>query len=274
MGRMRAFLLFAACGLAAAQTSKVRVALVNTPDDLLRELTPAFEQQGKYRVELSYIGEDPWGEARKGEADLVIAHYGHVGTQAFLAEGMGLYPLMVFANQAVLVGPASDPANVRGLPDVAEAFRRIAQSGSPFLVNNAGSERYLEQTLWESAGRPEQGPWYMDMGLRDQPVVEAAARIGAYALWGLAPFLRYLESVKPSGQEVLVSADPIFQRVMVTVLTNPEKVAGINVEGATAFQKFLLLPATQARIRTFRYGGFDRQAWWPFGRHNSGMNVQ
>lgn len=260
--------------VAVAQTSRVRLAVVNTPDDLLRELLPVFEQQGNYRVDLNYTGEDPWSEARNGQADMVIAHYGHHGTQSFLAEGLGLWPVMVFANQAVLVGPSSDPANVRGLTDAVEAFRRIAQSRSVFIPNNAASERYLGQVLWEGAGRPEQNGWYMDLGLQDQPVVEAAARMGAYTLWGLPPFLRYQASLgRSSGQDVLVSMDPILQRVMVSVVSNPDKVAGINVEGATALQRFLILPSTQARIRAFRYAGFDQQAWWPFGRHNSGASL-
>ena len=49
-----------------------------------------------------------------------------------------------------------------------------------------------------------------------------------------------------------------------------EKVAteGVNAEGAQALQQYLLAPATQARIRTVRYQGFDGQFWWPAGAHN------
>ena len=67
----------------------------------------------------------------------------------------------------------------------------------------------------------------------------------------------------------LVVGDPIFQRIMVAVVVNAKKVPGVNVDGARAFQDFLIAPATQARIRAFRYPDFDQQAWWPAGRHNS-----
>ena len=63
--------------------------------------------------------------------------------------------------------------------------------------------------------------------------------------------------------------DPLLQRVMVTVAVNPDKVAGVNLEGVTAFQQYLLAPATQARIRAFRLPGIDQQIWWPAGRNNA-----
>jgi ABC-type tungstate transport system permease subunit len=56
---------------------------------------------------------------------------------------------------------------------------------------------------------------------------------------------------------------------MVSIIVNPKKVAGVNADGAKAFQEFLLAPATQARIRAFRYPDFDQQSWWPAGRHNN-----
>ncbi len=87
-------------------------------------------------------------------------------------------------------------------------------------------------------------------------------------LWGLPPFLR-LKRQGPIALEPLVVQDPIFQRIMVSVVVSPKKVKGVNAEGAAAFQDFLISPPIQARIRAFRYPDFDQQAWWPAGRHNS-----
>jgi hypothetical protein len=42
------------------------------------------------------------------------------------------------------------------------------------------------------------------------------------------------------------------------------------VTGAEAFQRYLLDPATQVRIRAFRLPGIDQQIWWPAGRNNAG----
>jgi hypothetical protein len=47
------------------------------------------------------------------------------------------------------------------------------------------------------------------------------------------------------------------------------RLALVNADGAKIFQEYLIAPATQARIRAFRYPDFDRQAWWPAGRRNA-----
>jgi len=53
------------------------------------------------------------------------------------------------------------------------------------------------------------------------------------------------------------------------MVVNPTKVRGVYVDGANAFQNYMIAPATQAQIRAFRYPDFDQQAWWPAGRHNN-----
>ena len=55
---------------------------------------------------------------------------------------------------------------------------------------------------------------------------------------------------------------------MAAVIVNPEKLKGVNVEGATALRDYLLSPQTQARIAAFRSPRSDEQLWWPAGRDN------
>ncbi|MBI2834021.1 MAG: hypothetical protein HYX76_06300, partial [Acidobacteria bacterium] len=173
---------------APGDSGVLRIAVVNTPDIVLKPLIPTFEEETGYRVQMQ-VTEGVYDLARKGQADLVIAHYGHSGTESFMTEGLGRWPRMVFANQAALVGPVHDPVGVRGLADAVEAFRRIVQGGGEFLVNNAPTEKYLAEVLWEACGRPDRKTWrYLDLELRDQPAIEMAAQRGAYTLWGIVPF--------------------------------------------------------------------------------------
>lgn len=65
------------------------------------------------------------------------------------------------------------------------------------------------------------------------------------------------------------NADSLFQRIMVSIVVNSEKIHGVNADAAKAFEAFLLAPATQARVRAFRFPDFNQQAWWPAGRHNN-----
>lgn len=251
-----------------AQHRSIRLAMVNVPDDVVRPLLSEFQKETGLRAEIVYTGNDPFSFARAGRADLVIAHYGHAGVKPFVTGGWGRWPHTVFANQVVLLGPPDDPARVRGLTDMTEAFHRIAASKSPYISNDSHGVKYLEQILWDAAQVRDKGRWYLDLKLQGPPAVRQAARRHAYVLWGLPPYLR-LKRRRPLALEPLVTRDPILQRIMVAIVVNPDKVPGVNAAGARAFQRFLIEPATQARIRAFRYPDFRGQAWWPAGRHNN-----
>jgi tungstate transport system substrate-binding protein len=231
-------------------------------------LLTEFSKQSGQQAEIVYTGNDPFAVARDRKADLVIAHYGHEGVAPFVTAGFGLWPHPVFANQIALLGPPSDPAHIRGLTDAAEAFKRIASSRSRFVVNNSAGNRYVEDIIWTRAGDPAKGEWYVNRNSQGPQAARDAAKEGAYTLWGVPPFLR-LKRQSPLGLEPLVTADPIFQRIMVAIVVNPQKVSGVNEGGASAFQTFLLAPSTQARISAFRYPDLNQQVWWPAGRHNN-----
>jgi tungstate transport system substrate-binding protein len=256
----------------ATSTSRVRLSSVRTPrdgglyDDLLRN----FEQKTGYQVELTAQSESAvYDLARDGGADVVISHYGHESAQAFVEDGFGQWPQPVFFNQLALLGVPSDPARVKGLSDLAEAFRRIAQTQSPFIVNDLEGVKYLGEILWNSAGRPDKEGWYLDQDWAKQDAIEAAAQQGGYVIWGLTPFLRTQQQHSVDLQP-LVLGDPLLQRIMVSIAVDPDKVSEVNTEGVTAFQQYLLDPITQARIRDFRLPGIDQQIWWPAGRNNAG----
>ena len=254
----------------------LRLAVVITPDVLLDSLIQTFEAESGYHVVMQ-ITEEVYDLAREGKVDLVIAHYGHRGTEPFMSEGLGHWPHMVFSNQAVLIGPSSDPAGIRGLTDAAEAISRIAQRGGEFLVNNAATERYLGEVLWQAAGAPPKRGWQIDLGLRDQPAIEMAAQRGAYTVWGIIPFVRLqqqrLEQQRPLGMDALVIGDPLFQRVMVSIVVDASRIPGVDEDAARAFEHFLLEPRTQARMRQFRHHGLSVQTWWPAGRNNAGAEL-
>jgi tungstate transport system substrate-binding protein len=242
---------------------------VVSPQDggLYDDLLPDFEQQTGYQVELT-TGQDVYGPARDGQADVILSHYGHKDAQAFVQDGFGQWPQPVVSNQLALLGPPEDPAQVRDLTDLVEAFRRIANTQAPFVVNDIEGVKYLTEILWNAAGSPEKEGWYSDQGLQGQNAIVEAAQQGGYVLWGLTPFLRTQHQDEVELQPLVLN-DPLLQRIMVTVAVNLDKVAGVNVEGVTAFQHYLLAPATQAQIRAFRLPGIDQQIWWPAGRTNA-----
>lgn len=248
---------------ARAQSNVVRLAVVNTPAEsgLLSEILPDFERQTGLRVEL-YAGSDAIVRARNGQVDLIISHYGHADLESFMMDGLGLWPYPVFANQQAIIGPSSDPARVANLEDAVEGFRRIAQSKSPYVVNNGAIPKYVEDVLWEAAGRPPKEAWYIDLGLSgDNGAQQAAAQRGAYLIFGLVPFLQFQRQTGVDLRPLLVN-DSVLSRTMVCVVVKPEKFPQANTAGATALQTYLLRSSTQARIRAYRLPGLDHALWW------------
>jgi tungstate transport system substrate-binding protein len=222
------------------------------------------------KAAIVHTGNDPFSIARAGNADLVIAHFGHEGVEAFVLEGRGLWPKAVFSNQMALIGPAADPAGVRGARSLADAYRRIAATKSLYVANASAGARYVESVA--TAATDIRLSPVASGALENQAAVRVAADRGAYVVWGVPPFLRWKrqQSIEQSTDlEPLVIDDPGLQRMMVAIVVNPKTIKGVNAEAAQQFQSFLLTPATQVRIAAFRYPDFDRQVWWPAGRHNA-----
>lgn len=247
----------------------VRLAVVNTPyqSGLLAALLPDFEKTSGYRVEI-YSSSDVFRQAELGKADLLISHYGKLPVEQFVASGKGEWPRPVFSNQAVLVGPKSDPANIRGMTDPIAAMSKIVASGSPFLATPGAGERYLTELLLAGAGNPSRGAWYVETSLSKGRAMSLAEQKGAYTIWGSFPFERFRRK-HDTGLDVMVWQTPIFHRVMATIVVSPARFPGVNVKGAMALQAYLLTPAAQAAVAAFREEGLDRQTWWPAGRDNN-----
>jgi tungstate transport system substrate-binding protein len=246
----------------------IRIASVKTAVEggLLPKLVELFHAHSPYRTRIT-TGTAVYDLARQGSVDLVLSHYGHRDAESFVLDGRGEWPRTVFSNQMAIIGPPHDPAKIRGLEDAGLAFERIAASRSKFVVNDIDGVRYLTEILWNAAGHPDRGEWFIDGRTSKVGAMEQASEAGAYTIWGLTPFLR-TGGYKQLALEPLVLGDPLLQRMLVSIVVNPGPTLGVNREGARAFQSFLLAPSTQAMIRTVQYPGSRAVAWVPAGRHN------
>ena len=86
----------------------------------------------------------------------------------------------------MLLGPAADPVRVSGLRDAAEALRRIAAVGAPFVSRGDRSGAHeAELRLWRTAGIDPsrgRGRWYREVGRGAAATLDAAAMQDAYTL--------------------------------------------------------------------------------------------
>src|SRR5262249_47816375 len=150
---------------AAAQGELVRLEVVPTVEQsgVLADVLRDFEKQSGYRVQIHSGSTDLFDRARRGLADLVISHYGFIELERFVQGGYGFWPRAVLFNQSAILGPPSDPAQIRGASDAFEAFRRIAEARALFITNDLPTLTYLVDLLWEGAGRPDRTGWFLDL---------------------------------------------------------------------------------------------------------------
>lgn len=264
-----AICLIAVTAVQAEGVKPIRVAAVNTPQftGLMDFLAKEF--QSRHGIPISiYGGNDVYERARAGEADVVISHYGKKELERFVLDGFGSWPRMVFANQAVIIGPKSDPAKIRGLSSSSEALRRIAEARAPFVLNAIPGMTYLFDTAWAAAGHPAKDGWLIETEVSKGRAVKLAEEKQAYVMWGAFPFLRF-KGKHNSELEILIASDPTLLRVMAATVVQSDKIGGANSEGAEAFVGFLLEPETQAKIANYRSLGSAERLWWPAARNNA-----
>src|SRR5262244_2024153 len=131
---------------------------------LLDVLVPLFEKTTGYTVKTVSIGTgQALALAARGEADVALVHAPSL-EKKYVDEGKMLNRRLVMYNDFVLIGPAEDPATIRGLPAV-ESLKKIAAAEARFVSRGDKSGTHLlEQALWKQADVDPKGPWYIESG--------------------------------------------------------------------------------------------------------------
>nr|PZN64020.1 MAG: hypothetical protein DIU62_10315 [Pseudomonadota bacterium] len=193
--------------------------------------------------------------ARRGDADVVFVH-DVAAEEKFVAEGHGLERHPVMYNDFLIVGPAADPAGIRGLGDAVQALRRIAGSQQPFVSRGDRSGTHqAELRLWQAAGiGPEPGrhAWYRAVGQGMGPALNIASASDAYVLTDRGTWI----SFRNKGRLVpLVEGDPRLFNQYGLILVNPTRHPHVKAEAGQRFIEFLLSEEGQQAIAAFRVEG-------------------
>lgn len=258
------FLFFILLAIACADGGNqlILATTTSTQDSgLLDVLAPMFERETGYSVKTIAVGSGAalrLGE--EGEADVILAHSPEA-EDAFMAAGHGVNRRRVMHNGFVMVGPADDPAGLRGLGEAAEAMRRIADSESLFLSRGDESGTHAKELeIWRSAGIVPSGGWYQETGTSmGQTLLVASDRQG-YALSDRGTYLAQQENL---ALEVLVEGDAALFNVYHVMQVNPAKSRQINAEAAAAFVEFVTSRAAQAIISDYGVERFGQPLFVP-----------
>ena len=99
---------------------------------LFRVLLPAFAKVTGIAVKVTAVGTGQAIDiARRGDAEILFVH-NQSAEERFVAEGFSAKRYPVMYNDFVLIGPASDPAQLAG-SDIIHALTKVSQTNAAFL---------------------------------------------------------------------------------------------------------------------------------------------
>jgi tungstate transport system substrate-binding protein len=258
-----AVVLLAACGGPAAAPSAERSLILATTTStqdsgLLDDLLPAFTADTGWQVKTVAVGSGQAIElGRRGEADVLLVHSPDA-EKKFVAEGTAGRRLLVMHNDFVLVGPAADPAGIRGA-GVAQAMSRIAGSQAVFVARGDDSGTAArEKALWQQAGVTPAGDWYQETGQGMGATLRVAAEKGGYTLSDRATYLS-----QPDGLTLLNEGDPGLLNVYHVIEMTTKAGDRVQPEAAAAFADWITGPAAQQRVGEFGRAQFGQPLFVP-----------
>ncbi|HJN78178.1 MAG TPA: substrate-binding domain-containing protein [Myxococcota bacterium] len=235
-----------------------RVRLVTTTSTeasgLATWLFQPFEEEFDVQVQVVAVGTGQALElGRRGDADLVVVH-ARESEDEFVDEGWGIDRRDLMWNDFVVVGPADDPAGVRGLADADGAFARIKETRARFVSRGDDSGTHMrERSIWRRAGGHLDDPSeYLEAGQGMGSCLLLADQRLAYLLTDRGTWLAFRSKV---GLEALVEGDPALRNPYGIILVNPERHPHVNAEAALALRDWLVSPAGQARIGAYEIDG-------------------
>jgi tungstate transport system substrate-binding protein len=258
----------AVCGLqapghAADQKTIILATTTSTQDSgLLDVLLPLFEKETGYMVKTIAVGSgQAMAMGERGEADVLLVHSPDA-EKKFMEKGFGSSRQLVMHNDFIIVGPAADPAKIRGVKSSAEAFKKIAETQSLFMSRGDNSGTHArEKAVWKASGVDCAGQkWYQETGLGMGQTLGIAAEKNGYTL---ADRGTYLSLKNKLGLEILCEGDKSLLNVYHVIVVNPAKWPKVNAAGAGAFADFMVSREAQTVIKEFGVDRFGQPLFFP-----------
>jgi tungstate transport system substrate-binding protein len=262
--RIQEFKSFRALALVAIALSAT-VSIAQTPTFVMASTTsteqsglfgyllPEFKKASGIEVKVVAVGT---GQAidmgRRGDADLLFVH-DQVAEEKVVAEGFSIKRFPVMYNDFVLIGPAADPAKVKG-KNIAEALQNVKAIDAGFISRGDKSgTNAAELRYWKTAGVATPAfAGYKACGCGMGPALNMAASTGAYVLTDRGTWLNFKNR---ADLTVLVEGDTRLFNQYGVMVVNPAKHPKTKVAEAQKFVDWIISPTGQDVIASYKISG-------------------
>lgn len=253
---------------------------------LLDVLLPEFEKDEGIKVKVIAKGTGAAiRDGMDGNVDVIFVH-AKSREMKFIEEGYGTKRYAVMHNDFIILGPAKDPAAVKGMTDGAAALKKIAAAGQKFISRGDDSGTHTkEQFLWKSTGivltqktqeiikkgkkkevsyaQPASSDsWYISIGQGMGKTITYSDEKLAYTLSDRGTYIKYKYGKTPAVDlQVVCEGDKLLANPYGVIPINPKKHAHVQFDLATTFAKWLTSMRGQKLINDYRLVG--KQLFYP-----------
>ena len=220
-----------------------------------------------------------------GNVDVIFVH-AKAREEKFVKDGYGTQRYAVMHNDFVILGPADDPAKIKGISNAPEALKKIAEAEALFISRGDDSGTHTkEQALWQKSGlkiekitntiikkgktreiafaQPaDSEKWYLSIGQGMGKTIMVADEKQAYALADRGTYIKYkFGRDVPVELDVLCEGDPLLANPYGIIPISPQKHPHVNYKLSEEFAQWLVSDRGQAAISDYRLLG--KQLFYP-----------
>ena len=238
-------------------------------------LEPMFEARYEVELDVMYAGTGIALEyGRRWDVDIITVH-SRVSEEQFITKGYGVERVPFAYNYFLIVGPASDPAGIKGMSPEQACKTLMNTGGGSFVSRGDDSGTHAkEKALWERAGFDyetvqEAGEWYIETGRGMGPTLLMASEKQAYTLSDIGTFLSYNGKIELVS---IVDKGDILLNVYSAIAVSPEKHPETNIEMANNLINFLISPEIQELIGDYGVEEYGMQLFIPYAGAEPGQS--
>jgi tungstate transport system substrate-binding protein len=237
-------------------------------------LESKFEKETGIRVR--HIGAGTGAALKIGEqctVDLVLVHAKAL-EEKFVAAGFGTARIPLMYNDFVIVGPAADPAGIKGMKSATEALKAISAKAAPFISRGDKSGTHVaEMELWGKAGIKPSGAWYTVYEKGSEGNVPTLLYTDQKASYTVIDRATYLTVKGKITLAVLVEGDEALLNHISLIPVNPAKCPRVYNKDAMKFVNWLTDPDKgQKLIRDFGKDTYGQPLFFPESEQYTAKN--
>ncbi len=230
----------------------IKLATTTSTDNsgLLKALLPPFEKKYDARVDVIAVGT---GKAIKlganGDVDIILVH-ARAAEDKFVNDGFGVNRRDVMFNDFIILGPKDDPAKVKSVKTVADAFKNIAKAKVTFVSRGDDSGTHKkEKLLWKNAKVDPKGAWHNAVGQGMGATLQIADEKQGYTLADRGTYLAYMKKI---DLEIVYQGEKALYNPYGVIAVNPAVHPKSNYIGAMSLIAWLTSIDGQKIIKDFK----------------------